>query len=80
MAGEDRSFSAGDKRLILDYRGWKICPMVCYDLRFPVWSRNVNNEYDVLIYVANWVSVRRDVWKTLLHMIEIGRASCRERV
>ncbi|MDO4703294.1 amidohydrolase [Tannerella sp.] len=67
MAGEDRSFSAGDKRLIIDYLGWKICPMVCYDLRFPVWSRNVDNAYDVLIYVANWVSVRRDVWKTLLH-------------
>lgn len=67
MAGEDRSFSAGDKRLIPDYHGWKICPMVCYDLRFPVWSRNVNNEYDMLIYVANWVGVRRDVWKTLLH-------------
>ena len=41
--------------------------MVCYDLRFPVWSRNVDNQYDVLIYVANWVSVRRDVWKILLH-------------
>ena len=66
MAGEDRKFSSGTKRLIVDYRGWKICLMVCYDLRFPVWSRNVGNEYDLLIYVANWPEVRRRAWKALL--------------
>ena len=66
MAGEDRSFSAGSKRLIVDYHGWKICLMVCYDLRFPVWSRNVGNEYDLLIYVANWPEVRKKPWKALL--------------
>lgn len=66
MAGEDRNFAAGEKRLIIDYRNWKICPMVCYDLRFPVWTRNVDNEYDVLIFVANWVSARKEVWNTLL--------------
>ena len=51
MAEEDKHFSAGDKRLIVPYKGWNICLQVCYDLRFPVWSRNVNNEYDLLIYV-----------------------------
>ncbi len=66
MAGEDKCFSPGTKRLIVDYRGWKICLMVCYDLRFPVWSRNVDNEYDLLIYVANWAESRKKVWKTLL--------------
>lgn len=66
MAGEDTCFSPGTKRLIVDYRGWKICLMVCYDLRFPVWSRNVDNAYDLLIYVANWAESRRKVWKALL--------------
>lgn len=66
MAGEDNCFSPGTKRLIVDYRGWKICLMVCYDLRFPVWSRNVENEYDLLIYVANWAESRKKVWKALL--------------
>jgi predicted amidohydrolase len=66
MAGEDRTFSPGTKRLVLDFRGWKICLLVCYDLRFPVWSRNVDNEYDVLICVANWAESRREVWETLL--------------
>lgn len=58
--------NVGDKRLIIPYRGWNICLLVCYDLRFPVWSRNVNNEYDLLIYVANWPIPRRLVWDTLL--------------
>ena len=66
MAGEDKSYSRGNKRLIVDYLGWKICLMVCYDLRFPVWSRNVGNEYDLLIYVANWPEARKDAWKALL--------------
>lgn len=66
MGHEREHFSAGDQRLILPYRGWNICLMVCYDLRFPVWSRNVDNAYDLLIYVANWPTLRRPVWDTLL--------------
>ena len=67
VAEEDKHFSAGDKRLIVPYKGWNICLQVCYDLRFPVWSRNVNNEYDLLIYVANWPEARKKAWKALLH-------------
>ncbi len=66
MAGEDRWYSPGRERLIVDYRNWKICLMICYDLRFPVWSRNVKNEYDLLLYVAAWATSRKDVWKALL--------------
>jgi len=74
MAGEEKHYGAGDKKLIIDIKGWKVCPMVCYDLRFPVWSRNrftntdgkVEAEYDVLIYVANWPERRSHAWKTLL--------------
>lgn len=65
MGEEDKYYTAGTKRLIIDYKGWKICPLICYDLRFPVWSRNDCN-YDLLIYVANWPDSRRDVWNTLL--------------
>ena len=66
MAGEGKSFSAGDRQTIVLYKGWNICLQVCYDLRFPVWSRNVNNKYDLLVYVANWPEARIDVWRTLL--------------
>jgi omega-amidase len=74
MVGEDKVFAAGEKKLIVDLHGWKVCPMVCYDLRFPVWSRNrwdkQDNElvadYDLLIYVANWPERRSHPWKTLL--------------
>jgi omega-amidase len=66
MAGEDEHFTAGDKRVIVRYKDWNICLQVCYDLRFPVWSRNVDNEYDVLIYVANWPEARKRAWKSLL--------------
>jgi predicted amidohydrolase len=66
MGGEDRTLTAGHARLIVPYRGWNICPMVCYDLRFPVWSRNTGNAYDLLVYVANWAESRKEVWKTLL--------------
>lgn len=67
MAGEDKHFESGKERVIVNYKDWNICLQVCYDLRFPVWSRNVNNEYDLLLYVANWPEARRKVWKTLLH-------------
>ncbi|MEM1135288.1 MAG: amidohydrolase [Bacteroidota bacterium] len=66
MAKEHQIFSAGINRLVVEWKGWKICPLVCYDLRFPVWSRNRNNEYDLLIYVANWPAARESAWNTLL--------------
>ncbi|TXD83706.1 amidohydrolase [Subsaximicrobium wynnwilliamsii] len=65
LAGENKVYSAGSKLLSIDYLGWKIRPLVCYDLRFPVWSRNTN-EYDILIYVANWPKVRIAAWDALL--------------
>ncbi len=66
MGNEAEYFSFGNNKLIISYRGWNICLLVCYDLRFPVWSRNVNNEYDLLIYVASWPQARRLAWDTLL--------------
>lgn len=70
FANEDDHFTRGEEKLIINYRGWKILPLVCYDLRFPVWSKNrlVNGEaeYDLLIYTANWPKVRNHVWKNLL--------------
>lgn len=68
-AGEDDKYTAGTKRLIASVKGWKINLLVCYDLRFPVWSRQQMHEgpeYDVLIYVANWPERRSIAWKTLL--------------
>ena len=66
-ADENNHYSAGNKRLIASVKGWKINLQVCYDLRFPVWSRQQGaHEYDVLIYVANWPERRNHVWKTLL--------------
>lgn len=64
-AGEDEIYSAGNDKVIITYKNWKICPLICYDLRFPVWSRNVEN-YDLLIYVANWPKIRVSAWNTLL--------------
>jgi len=65
MGEENKHFSAGKERKVFKIGNWRICPLVCYDLRFPVWSRNTN-DYDLLIYVANWPSARREVWNTLL--------------
>lgn len=65
MAGEHNKYSAGKERLIVQLGDWRICPLVCYDLRFPVWSRNLN-DYDLLLYVANWPAPRRSAWRTLL--------------
>lgn len=66
-AGEDKEYTAGNKRLIAQVNGWKICLQICYDLRFPVWARNQSpNEYDLLLYVANWPERRNRAWKTLL--------------
>lgn len=65
LAGEHKVYKAGESKLIVDYKGWKICPMICYDLRFPVWARNAEN-YDLLFYVANWPKPRIGAWHTLL--------------
>lgn len=65
LAGEHKVYSPGQSQLILNYKGWKICPLVCYDLRFPVWSRNTA-DYDLLLYVANWPQVRTFAWDRLL--------------
>lgn len=65
LAGEEKIYTAGKEKLIIDYLGWKICPLICYDLRFPVFSRNTE-EYDVLLYVANWPKVRINAWDSLL--------------
>ncbi len=53
LAGEDKVYTAGKQKLVVEYKGFRICPLICYDLRFPVFSRNVE-DYDVLLYVANW--------------------------
>ena len=71
MGGEDKNVAKGSEKLIVELKGWNICPMICYDLRFPVWSKNrLDNsggfEYDLAIYVANWPSQRSYPWKALL--------------
>ena len=65
LAGEDKVYTSGREKLIVEYLGWKICPLICYDLRFPVFTRNVE-EYDVLLYVANWPKQRINAWDILL--------------
>ncbi|MFC6860001.1 amidohydrolase [Zunongwangia atlantica] len=65
LAKEDKTYTAGTERLIVNYKGWKICPLICYDLRFPVWARNTE-DYDLLIYVANWPQKRVAAWDALL--------------
>lgn len=65
LAGEDAIYTPGSQKIVVDYRGWKICPLVCYDLRFPAFSRNVEN-YDLLIYVASWPKPRINAWDVLL--------------
>ncbi len=78
LAGEQNHYQAGVSRTTIQWRGWSICPLICYDLRFPVWSRNwqtspfqadneaIQDNYDLLIYVANWPQRRNHAWKTLL--------------
>jgi predicted amidohydrolase len=65
LAGEDKKYTKGNQKLIVDFKGFKICPLICYDLRFPVWSRN-SEGYDVLLYVANWPAPRIKAWDILL--------------
>jgi predicted amidohydrolase len=72
MADEQKVFSPGESLLVGTWKGWRICPLICYDLRFPVWSRNRWDphahklNYDVLVYVANWPTTRKDAWDILL--------------
>ena len=67
MGEEHQNYSSGKSRLRVTWKGWNICPLVCYDLRFPVWSRNSSSDpYDLLIYVANWPARRAHAWNTLL--------------
>lgn len=66
MAGEEKVYSAGPKNITVELCGWKIRPFICYDLRFPVWTRNVENQYDAAIFIANWPEKRSAHWKLLL--------------
>lgn len=72
LAKEENFFKAGDDRLVIEFRGWKICPLICYDLRFPVWAKNNFDkvadtfEYDLLLYVASWPKPRIAAWDSLL--------------
>ncbi len=74
LAGEEKVYTPGKQKLIVDYLGWKICPLVCYDLRFPVFSRNVE-QYDLLLYVANWPQKRIAAWDVLLRARAIENMS-----
>ena len=65
LAGEEKVYTSGKEKLIVTYKGFKICPLICYDLRFPVFARNVEN-YDLLLYVANWPKPRVNTWDILL--------------
>lgn len=75
MAGEHKRYSAGKDRVIVSWRDWRINLQVCYDLRFPVFSRN-QGDYDLLIYVANWPAVRREHWRQLLPARAIENLAC----
>lgn len=74
MAGEHKRYAGGSERLIVELKGWRILPMICYDLRFPVWSRN-RNDYDMALYVANWPAVRSLHWRRLLQARAIENLS-----
>ena len=75
FAHEDKYYSRGDNRLIVQVNGWRILLQVCYDLRFPEWARNTGTAYDVLLYVANWPKQRSLAWKTLLRARAIENQS-----
>jgi predicted amidohydrolase len=65
LAGEHKVYASGNSKQLIEYKGFRICPLICYDLRFPVWSRNVEG-YDLLLYVANWPAPRIGAWDALL--------------
>lgn len=66
MAGEEKVYSAGSKNITVELRGWKIRPFVCYDLRFPIWTRNISKQYDAALFIANWPERRSLHWNILL--------------
>ena len=74
LAGEHKVYKAGKEKVIIEYLGWHICPLICYDLRFPVWARNVEG-YDLLLYVANWPKTRISAWDALLRARAIENMS-----
>lgn len=74
LAGEDKVYKKGNQKLIINYKGFKIRPLICYDLRFPVWSR-ISEDYDILLYVANWPKKRIKAWDTLLQARAIENMS-----
>lgn len=74
LAGEHKVYKAGQHNVIIDYKGWRIKPLVCYDLRFPVWARNIE-DYDLVFYVANWPKVRVNAWDALLQARAIENMS-----
>ena len=75
MAGEHKVYAAGEENITLQWQGWQLRPQVCYDLRFPVWSRNVKQAYDALLYVANWPAARVAHWDALLKARAIENAA-----
>ena len=74
LAGEHNVYKAGQQQIIIDFKGWKIKPLICYDLRFPVWARYAE-DYDLLLYVANWPKVRVNAWDALLQARAIENMS-----
>lgn len=75
MAGEHKRYLAGEERLVVELKGWRCCPLICYDLRFPVWCRN-KDDYDLLLFVANWPALRAFPWRTLLLARAMENLSC----
>lgn len=73
--GENKRYTAGTRRVVVDFRGWRICLQVCYDLRFPVWCRN-RNDYDLMLFVANWPGKRINAWTALLKARAIENQAC----
>ena len=83
MAKEHERYASGRQRLTVELKGWRVCPLVCYDLRFPVFIRNRYGvevpdrfDYDLLVFVANWPSARRHAWRTLLQARAIENLAC----
>ena len=74
LAGEQEHYAAGTRRRVVTLKGWRVCPMICYDLRFPVWSRS-RGDYDLLLYVANWPQRRALAWSALLRARAIENQS-----
>lgn len=76
MGAEHKTFTPGSQQVVINWKGWRLCPLICYDLRFPVWSRQpTKNPYDLLLYVANWPAPRAYAWNTLLRARAIENLS-----